>query len=998
MKRGMIVRIAVLVSLLQYATNGRGEEALTLRAAEAGQVSSTPGSTVTLSARVNNAGRDSAALTSRMELPEGWKVLAHQSAFTVAPYSSDVRLMLVRIPSGASPREYAVRYRVTSRSGAEIRSAVGFAIRVQSLYRMEVRLLDAPASVPSGAGYQLRFAVTNTGNAVVHPVFEARSSHGSPISFDSSTVTLAPHQSTIVTASIEAPIVTDRSMQHSVEYFAKVAEDSTFCSHAVATTVITPRAGSGGSRYHRFPVSATVRAVGDDNGRGFQGEIAGSGRLTESGSGRLEFLLRSPETQSRSELGMLDEYRVRFTDDHYDVFAGDMNYSMSTLTEAGRYAFGVSGQYQSRALTVGGFVNRTRFTTVPQRETALFGMVRPVEDLEIGANVLHTVDSAVATVTSLRTIASPFQNATVDFEYARSFSATGGDNAVACRLFGGPRYMTYEARYLEAGPQARGYYRDIRLGLLGVTVYGPGSLRLELLGRAQKRNLRGDSTLAYAPDDYQVQAGIGLGNALLLSYRATGQEDRYSLYRTSRRENVWQLRASLQFSEWAMSATADAGMSHDVDAGVSSPYRRLAGFLSCWPWEGTSASGSVEWSRDQDMFSGTLQDHWSAGFNASVAFTSSTSFLVNVAANRTITSSVQDFALLDLALEQSLPGGQRMSIRGRRTLGGIAEPRSAFALELSVPVGIPLGRIASSGTLRGIVRDEQGRGIGSVLLFLDGMATMTEQDGTFLFPPLAPGMYYLLVDRSTIGVDRVTSVPLPFPVEIRGGADVGVRLTVVRSGSLSGRIQMFRTVQIAGGDTLIESPVDASRNDLSVHIELTDGTDAQRRVSDANGHFSIGDLRPGARTLTITPMQLPEGMQLEEERREITIAPGDRQEVLIRVVPRKRILRLLQHSTLIADSTKRQSMVPDGGDAAAHDTCIILPLPAGGYVLQESSWLTSAKASVQAAAIQASYRVPTYIERAILAEGSARFRVFVGPFPTAIMAQDMYYRVRRASR
>jgi hypothetical protein len=998
MKRHLMLQMLVLAFFLRGTLIAGTEETLTLRATTASPMRSTPGSTVTLGARVNNAGRDSVALTSRMELPEGWKVLAHQPDIMVAPFSSDIRLLLVRIPSDASPQEYTVRYHVRSRTGNAVNAAVAFVLRVQPLYRMEVSLLDAPASVPSGARYALRFAVTNTGNAVIHPVFEARSSHGSPIDFDSSIVTLLPHQSTIITASVEAPAVTDKSTQHTVEYFAKAAESSTFLSHAVATTVITPQAGAAGSRYHKFPVVATVRAVGDDNGTGFQGEIAGTGSLAESGSGRLEFLLRSPETQSRSELGLLDEYRVRYSDDHYDLFAGDMNYSLSTLTEAGRYAFGVSGQYQSQTLKVGGFVNRTRFITVPQRETALFGIVRPGGNFEIGANVLHTVDSATGTVASLRTIVSPFRYTTLDLEYARSFSSTGGDDAIALRLFGGPRQIMYEARYLEAGPNARGYYRDIRLGSLGVTLYGPENLRLELLARAQKRNLRQDSTLVYAPDDYQVQFGIGLANALLLSYRTTGEQDQYSLYRTFRRDDVWQLRASMQFSSWAVSATADAGTSHDLIAGLNSPYRRVAGFISLWPWAGTSASGSVEWSRDQDLFTGTLQNRWSAGFNASVAITPSTSFLVNVAANSTVASAVQNYALFDVSLEQYLPGGHRVSLRGRRSLGRTLEPQSAFALELSVPVGIPLAPIASSGTLHGVVLDEQGRGISNALLSLDGSATMTERDGSFFFPPLAPGMYYLLVDKSTIGVDRVTTAPLPLPVEVRGGADVKVRLSVVRSGAVSGKLQMFHIVRIGGRDTLVESSLDAGRGDLSVHIELTDGAETQRRITDAYGRFSIADLRPGIRVMTVTPMQIPEGMRLEQERREITIAPGDRQEVLIRVIPRKRILRMLQQTTLIADSTKRHSMAPDDGDAATGDTCIILALPAGGYVIQESSWLTSAKASAQAAIIQASFIVPAYIEHAILPEGSARYRVFVGPFPTRIMAQDMCSRMMRAPR
>ena len=76
-------------------------------------------------------------------------------------------------------------------------------------------------------------------------------------------------------------------------------------------------------------------------------------------------------------------------------------------------------------------------------------------------------------------------------------------------------------------------------------------------------------------------------------------------------------------------------------------------------------------------------------------------------------------------------------------------------------------------------------------------------------------------------------------------------------------------------------------------------------LTDRKGRFSFDDVRPGQWTLAVHADNLPEYHYLEKDTFEIELAPGDKKELLVRVLPRKRTIQVIEEGgTLIEEEEK----------------------------------------------------------------------------------------------
>ena len=77
-------------------------------------------------------------------------------------------------------------------------------------------------------------------------------------------------------------------------------------------------------------------------------------------------------------------------------------------------------------------------------------------------------------------------------------------------------------------------------------------------------------------------------------------------------------------------------------------------------------------------------------------------------------------------------------------------------------------------------------------------------------------------------------------------------------------------------------------------VELERDDEKHRRVTDSRGLFEMGNLRPGRWILKIYPTNLPEFYFIENSVVDIELGSGDKRVELIRVLPKKRKLKMIQ--------------------------------------------------------------------------------------------------------
>lgn len=949
---------------------------------------------------VRNASREKRRYTATLLAPAQWRSLTAEKPFELNPQESDIRLLSIVLPQTTQAGSYQIRYKVEDNARPPHRAELVFEVVIAPVLRLEFQLIEAPRFVVGGKAYTATFALTNRGNTTVGVVLSGRNSHSFRFKIDSTHFPLQPQATQTVVAVVQTPKELVGKATNTMELTAHVLNDSTVMQRASATVDVIPQVEKVQNLYHELPLYARVRSTGDRTGIRQQVEVFGSGSLTESRRDNLEFLFRSPGTQTASVLGIRDEYRLQYRSPNIEVQVGDWNYSLSQLTELSRYAAGASTRFRLKNFQVGGFFNQNRYAGPKQQEIAGFLRYQFSGEHQIGVNYLKKSEAMESNIATLHGIVRPWKESEVEAEYGMSKAGSGKGQAYALRAYGRATWFSYDLRYVDADPMYTGYYRDLNLKSLSLNLFPWQHLRLEGYVRDEKRNVERDTLHFYAPRDQYQQVGIGYSSYISLSYRSSRQEDLFPISKYRRQQHTTQLHLGYGLSGASVYLDVDMGTTQDLLVGKRFPYRRYALFTSLNPSGSQTYTLSVEHAEENNLYSDEKQKRYSVGLTSWVMLGGSTQLQLNAFGTRLFSTVNQSYGFLDVTLDHQFPFGHRIVVKGRQNYSRpLFDARDrAYAVEYSVPIGVPLHRIASLGQLRGRIVDDRGVGVGNVLLNAGTFVAVTDADGNYLFPSLPPGTYFVVVDPSSIGLDRVTLRPMPVEVTVRGAAEERLDIGVVKSGRVAGAVHLFDFADEGITDTTQTRLIDSGGRQGMI-VELTNGVEVQRRVTDTQGRFLFADLRPGRWTLRVAGGDMPAQHYVERESLELDVQPGSEQQVTLRILPRRRTLRIIQEGTVVQEtkpgpqSRPSPRMMPE----SSLPCLISFDREKKGFVLQVSSWETEQKARQAARMVEQASGYSATIERVDTPQLGIRYRVFLGVFKSSQEAEAICQKLQRRS-
>jgi cell division protein FtsN len=782
-----------------------------------------------------------------------------------------------------------------------------------------------------------------------------------------------------------------------MELTARILNDSAVVQRASATVDVIPQVERVQNLYHELPIYARLRSTGDRTGIRQQVELFGSGSLTESRRDKLEFLFRSPETQTASVLGIRDEYRLQYRSPNVEVQVGDWNYSLSQLTELSRYAAGASARFRLKNFQVGGFYNQNRYAGPKQQEIAGFLRYQFPGEHQVGVNYLKKNEGIESDIATLHGIVRPWKESEVEAEYGMSSAGNGKGQAYALRANGRATWLSYDLRYVAADPMYTGYYRDLNLKSLSVNLFPWENLRLEGYFRDERRNLNRDTLHFYAPRDQYQQVGIGYSSYVSLYFRSSRQEDLFPTSKYRRQQQTAQLHLGYGLSGASVYLDVDMGTTQDLLMGKRFPYRRYALFTSLNPSGSQTYTVSLEHAEENNLYSDEKQERYSAGLTSWVMLGGSTQLQLNLFGSRVLSTVNQTYGFLDVTLDHLFPFGHRIVVKGRQNYSRpVLDARErAYAVEYSVPIGVPLHRIASLGQLRGRIVDDRGVGMRNVLLNAGAFVAVTDADGNYLFPSLPPGTYFVVVDPSSIGLDRVTLRPMPVEVAVRGAAEERLDIGVVKSGRITGTVRSFDFADEGITDTTQTRLTDAGGRQGMI-LELTNGAEVQRRITDAQGRFLFADLRPGRWMLRVAGGDVSAQHYVERESLELDVQPGSEQQVTLRILPRRRTLRIIQEGAVVQEAQPVTRVRPSQPPAQTPPLPCLVSFDSEkkGFVLQVSSWETEQKAQQAARSAEQISGYSATIERVDAPQTGIRYSVFLGVFKSSQEAEAVCQKLR----
>lgn len=460
----------------------------------------------------------------------------------------------------------------------------------------------------------------------------------------------------------------------------------------------------------------------------------------------------------------------------------------------------------------------------------------------------------------------------------------------------------------------------------------------------------------------------------------------------------------------------------------------LHGFCECSGDGTTNVQRFSGVSKDQDPTTLQDQERLAGSVSVGILLSEMTRFSAALYGNRTQGGLEQTYTLFDVSFEHTFPFGHTIALRGRQSIFTPSDEGKelAYLVEYSLPVGVPIAWKTGNGHLAGrVVDSEKGLGVPNVLVYTGGATAVTDRNGDFQFPSLKPDKYFIQLDMASVGLNRIALQQLPHEIVIVGGQESRFDISLTRSITVSGTVILYSAKERSLADTSQPAIVELGGQPNAV-MELSNGIEVHRRVTDNRGRFAFAGIRPGRWTLRIVEGNLPVNTYFEKDSYEIQAAPGELKEATFKAIPRRRRIQILQQGkTLEAapqkskgveivpeksktlevatpkpksveqtsrEKTKKPAQaLPQRTSKRVHVPSTVVFVPERmAFAVEHSRWPTKRMADSVETTVEQRIKLPAFVETVHTEQGKTMYRILLGVFHSRKQAEDACAKLNKA--
>ncbi|MEM1269550.1 MAG: hypothetical protein AAGI08_05820 [Bacteroidota bacterium] len=845
-----------------------------------------PGATLTLFVRITQASPGQSKAVPSLELPPGWFALTPLDTLTLAGTAPAAQLVSVRVPAQEEPGVRRLRFTVMH--GAD-QAFADIDVQVEPRYAIETTVRTVPAFVQAGEAFELEFDVRNGSNTRAAVLLSSRNGDvpASKVELD-----VAEEQSIRVRA--EAPEDVRRRRTIKVVLDAQIDGQQVHGKAEASVIVIPTRTSS--QRQRTYPAFWSASLTGSSLGS-MQPQIQayGEGPIDEAGDRRFGFELRVPEVNQQTLYDEWDRYWAYYEKPGFYLSAGDGAYGLTPLTDPDRSGFGVETRIRRNGWLVGGFARRSRRSVVQERAGG-FSVGYGISDElgtygEVSAQVGARTGFDEAQTFSLRSRIGRGRRAALDAEIAGGLGGFGQSQAYRVEVSGRERKLAYSAAYRSVDGQYPGYQRGTSILRADVT-YRPASwLQASVsAGQSEQRPLVDRTGRAQDYGRSYLQARV---RPLGLDVRGRlGVETRsLEIEQLNRRESGVLGEVRLGVPVLRIDGRLQTGVATGIDESEGRYLRYRVGLGSTL---GPFSLGAAYQDRTgRTIYLAAREQLSVTSLFASLNIRQWTRFSLNVTSSQDRSLTDARYTYATASLEQRVWRGHRLRLASTRidasSFGGTVH---AFRFSYRVPFELPVIVNVARRTIRGRFHDVQTNApVRNALVYIGDDVRVTGNDGSFEFKATGEGPYYVVIDRKSIGFDRITDQPMPLEVQFEPGQKtVELSIGVSQAAQITGRVVLYQhesaIAQMRGAD-----PVPAGG--LRALIEINNADFVQRQYSDPDGRFTFNELPPGTYTLTVRSYRAPANHAYTDPPTIITVSPGQTSEAELRILPTTRQIRML---------------------------------------------------------------------------------------------------------
>ncbi|MCJ7813223.1 hypothetical protein MUP95_07915, partial [bacterium] len=530
-----------------------------------------PRQTVTTVFRLTNNTSTQHEFISEVDLPEGWKLITQDLPFQLNENGNDVRLLSFYVPQNTIAGKYPVTYRVKARQFPSLSDAYTIFIHVLSIQKLNIQVLESPDIVVAGDEYRVTFMIFNKSNISSDVTLDVISEPDLPTTVSTNTFRMEVGESKNITVQVQTDVTAKKMFTNKLDFMARFNHENQIIARTMNYVDVIPRIPEEEDQYHRIPINVAVRQVFQSRQAtikyGTQIDIYGKGTLDEDGHKNVEFRLRAPDIYEKSIMADRDEYFFSYINGCFVLHLGDRYYTLSRLTEFGRYGRGGEFQLSFNQFRVGTFFQQTRWLNPREKQVASFIQYSFLEGQFVRLNYLNKQSEDVYTnIYSIQTTFYPHKNIEIEAEYALGGEKGENKNAFQFQIHGNHQTVNYYFDIIHTDSNFPGYYQNMRLTSGGLSFNLFQNLRLETNLREYRDQYELSQNYATVFNQYAhlaLRYRLSRYTYFRFGFVKTAREDLQPTPRFNYEENTAQFEWSQNLKQFNFTSTANFGQTYN---------------------------------------------------------------------------------------------------------------------------------------------------------------------------------------------------------------------------------------------------------------------------------------------------------------------------------------------------------------------------------------------------------------------------------------------------
>lgn len=848
-----------------------------------------PGSNNTIVFRISNQNNYSVSLNAKLNAPTNWRLFFNESV-TIQENSVTILPIGVKVPLATQPGFYQIIVELNN-SEINYKEVINVDTRVLKRIDIEVKLVDAPKFILAGREISADFSIYNKSN---NPLKMHLQSSTSTI-YGAKNITLEIGESTVVnvicSTDPDLKINYKQLVDLSVSSGSYQKEDKTYVMVIPAKTFKT-------DKYHRLPSMISAMYLNRNRGtteyNGFQGEFYSNGSLDPENKHHLEIKARGPDQFDNTILGLYDEYFLNYNSNNLQIFLGDNTYSLTPLTEYGRYGTGILTEYNNEKYDIGFFYMQPRF--FPDYKQELAGYINyNFDENNIGFVYLQKIaedsNKHINLYSALYTI-NPLEHLSMNVEYSFGKLYEDIGQGYSIELTNRTKKTITSGLYINTDKNFPGYYNNTSY-LNGNFQYVMNK-RLKLFSNfhQDESNAQRDTLYGYSPFSQYFIAGLAysyrLQDYVNLYTGKRERKDRMPLKKFHYSEDFLRLVLVNNFYKFQSSINGEiANTSNHLTNNNGQSYKGSIS-LRYNPVPRFIIKSFIQYYNTYRYSENRLQEII-YGAESSFNFDAQTRLNVSFQNSHNIEEYYRDRSLFDLRFTKYIHQNHEINFIWSETFKQkqIENRDRYIGLKYTFHFGIPLKKIKNLGSLRGQLINKGVKDISNVLLNLGGRIQASDKDGIFIFPDIPPGDHYLYIDTSTMDFNDIPNVKIPMVVKIEPDELTDVQIELTKAGAISGSVVLDFEDEKSERLTLNEREL----NQKNVIVELLLDDEYHRTVVYLNDKFQFTGLRPGAWKIVVHHNNLDNNFIIKNSELIVNLKPGKLETVTINVIKKARRIK-----------------------------------------------------------------------------------------------------------